>query len=217
MEVKERCKNFKEWEVLSIQDDRKTQFREIIKPQPCLLFSDNGIVRWVCEKRVRSTLWNNGTGFNDFCPYKIGDRIIGKETWQKLETWVEYGSEFYDITKKDSFGSFIEYKATNESKWEGKWKPSTHMSREHSRILLEVTDIRVERLQDISGDDAIKEGVKQVNNCPPMFKDYGNLYPMLDCVTAYNSFKGLWDSINAKKHPWASNSWTWVVTFKRIK
>lgn len=92
--------------------------------------------------------------------------------------------------------------------WERKKRiPSIHMPRWASRITLEITDVRVERLNDISEADAIAEGCKGVN-CPPDHE--GDLSPQ-------EEFRDLWQSINAAKHPWSSNPWVWVIAFKRVE
>ena len=97
--------------------------------------------------------------------------------------------------------------------------PSIHMPRWASRITLEITEVRVERLNDISEADAKSEGVQ------PYIFGHG---PVSD--SAYNAeggyhngrgyrdgFEILWDSINGKKHPWDSNPWVWVIAFKTVE
>jgi len=90
------------------------------------------------------------------------------------------------------------------------WKPSIHMYKEDSRITLEITGIRVERLQEINTLDIIKEGIR-VNGINPEadIKYLGALY---------SAFVNLWNSLNAKRgHPWENNDWVWVIDFKRIE
>jgi len=89
------------------------------------------------------------------------------------------------------------------------WIPSIFMPRWASRLTLEVTGVRVERVQDISEEDAETEGVE-----PPMLHpdDPANL------DVARGAFADLWDAINAKRgYGWASNPWVWVVTFTRVQ
>lgn len=108
----------------------------------------------------------------------------------------------------------VEYRADTGAKYPGewpadagsnpdcpKWSPSIHMPRWASRLTLEITDVRVERLQDISEADARAEGVQ------PLQMDNGSYLP---------SFEGLWDTLNAKRAPWSSNPWVWVISFKVV-
>lgn len=93
-----------------------------------------------------------------------------------------------------------------------KWRPSIFMRRADSRITLEVTGVRVERLQDISEEDASSEGVEMPSN--GYWLDYrkNNGIPQL---TAKDSFWSLWCSINGDES-WVANPWVWVIEFKRI-
>jgi len=86
------------------------------------------------------------------------------------------------------------------------WKPSIHMPRHLSRITLEVTDVRVERLQDISVADAMAEGVVECNE---------NLRGLEPCMEWRYAYEDLWDSINGPGS-WDANPWVWVIEFKRV-
>lgn len=99
------------------------------------------------------------------------------------------------------------------------WRPSIYMPRWASRITLEVTEVRVERLQDISEEDAQAEGVERCDGFPlslgyPAGEDDGKcvLYP-----SAVRAFSVLWDSLNHERAPWRSNPWVWVIRFKRVQ
>ena len=95
------------------------------------------------------------------------------------------------------------YKATDEAKYpDAVWKPSIHMFRHDSRITLEVTDVRVERLQDISADDCQAEGITR--------RDY-----RLGDDDWQDAYKRLWESINGPGS-WDANPWVWVVEFARV-
>ncbi|MGE5866558.1 MAG: hypothetical protein ACM32J_15885, partial [Rhizobacter sp.] len=83
-----------------------------------------------------------------------------------------------------------------------RWKPSIHMPRAASRITLEGTGVRVERLQDISRGDAMAEGCPSPN--------------MRDGDDPRKWYADLWDSINGASSCWDANPWVWVVEFKRI-
>ena len=92
-----------------------------------------------------------------------------------------------------------------------KWLPSIHMPRWASRITLEITNIRVERLQDITQEDAKAEGVD------PWFPKTESLKDLFTNGSYRNGFHELWDSINAKTHPWDSNPWVWVIEFRKVQ
>lgn len=84
------------------------------------------------------------------------------------------------------------------------WKPSIFMPRVLSRITLEITEVRVQWLQEISEEDALAEGCSRWKGVPGDGEQ-----------SAVQAYVKLWDSINAKKHPWVSNPWVWAITFKQ--
>lgn len=165
------------------------------------------------------------------CPYgKMGDRLWVRESWRP-RSWgsdfewmmIQYkeGDDVKEINPSDVWGDDAEVvwaKMSRECVGAGnpttdsgdfilekplKWRASIFMPRAVSRITLEITNIRVERLQDISEEDAKAEGV------PPFdWNDGWSLRPV-------PAFEKLWDSINGAKHPWSSNPWVWCVNFKR--
>lgn len=85
-----------------------------------------------------------------------------------------------------------------------KWRPAIFMPRHASRLTLEITDVRVELLQDISEENALADGGWKYTNCP-VHKN------------PQESFHLLWDSINGKRHPWESNPWVWVLGFRKLE
>jgi hypothetical protein len=103
-------------------------------------------------------------------------------------------------------------------------RPSIHLPRRRSRITLEVTSIRVERLQAITEADARAEGIHGWSKDRALYKwapaDHegdGPCWPWVDCPkTAQEAYVRLWDEINGARAPWASNPWVWVVEFKRL-
>jgi hypothetical protein len=101
---------------------------------------------------------------------------------------------------------WVRYRATDEADVpEGtKWRPSIFMPRQLSRITLEVTAVRVERLQDITDNDAMAEGISEDDVL------------RIGALWARDAFKALWDSINGKRAAWVSNPWVAVVTFRRL-
>jgi len=101
-----------------------------------------------------------------------------------------------------------------------KWKSPLFMPERAARIFLEITDVKVERLNEISEEDAISEGVNMYSDRAAMMIDQetaGYTNDLIDNSTAKTLFVELWDSINAKTHPWESNPWVFAYTFKTIK
>ena len=130
--------------------------------------------------------------------------------------------EHYDHLAPSKVPDFaeVQYFATDEETMlRGKWRPSIYMPEWASRITLEIKDIRVERVQDISNDDAEAEGLSP--NCDHKYAEYN---ACTDCMNTgwagppREDFPQLWDSINLKRgYPWSENCWVWVVEFERIE
>lgn len=148
-----------------------------------------------------------------FPKYNVGDLIWVRETFQKREgTVMPLGlSKYY-------------FKAGWKGCTDLRWKPSIHMPKEAARIWLRVTNVRVERLQNITEDDAIAEGVSCRMNPPvnPFMKpfrtyyDYMNAaFPSFGVITASKSFSSLWKSINGEQS-FQQNPWVWVVEFEVV-
>ncbi|KPX55577.1 hypothetical protein LCH33_002832 [Pseudomonas amygdali] len=150
-------------------------------------------------------------GNADLCPYgKVGDRLWGREAWQA-------DAQVNEVAPRElSHGEPIRYPADGASRQTGcsmitpgKTRPSIHMPRWVSRILLEIIDVRVERLQEISRSDIRAEGLE----CPPelasddVSPNYRDWYPA--------AWRDLWESINGAES-WNANPWVWVVEFKRV-
>lgn len=133
-----------------------------------------------------------------------------RETWAKSEL-------FENVQSGGPLNTLIHYKASENQidypvKFKrSKWKPSIFMPKSACRLFVEVTNVRIERLKDISEGDARKEGVERLF---PNFKSYNKNHPF--CYTAYGSFKSLWQSINGADS-WESNPWVWVIEFERIE
>lgn len=179
--------------VRAILEGRKTQTRRIVKPQPpagsVSPHYENGWWmwrKWTPEGRAHGI---NSTRHGDQrSPYgEDGDRLWVRETWQ------------HDALHDDK----IYYRADRfaETVFD-KWRSSMMMPRSASRIMLEVINVRIERLQDISDNDARDEGVSP--------KHYNSRADHRD------AYIDLWESINAKRAPWASNPWVWVINFKKL-
>lgn len=133
---------------------------------------------------------------NSLCPYgNPGDTLWVRETWGPFEGGFIYRADEGPNVKPD----------------DGRWHPSIHMPRDASRLSLLIKSVRVERLQEISEADAFAEGVGHYVDSGAA----GEATPD-GARTAREWFAQLWDTINAKSHPWASNPWVWVVEFEKI-
>ena len=234
--LKERPILFSTPMVRAILDGRKTQTRRIIKPQPYVLNSTSAEL---------NQLFKDGL-MHRACPYgKIGDLLWVRETWADLTEG--YGTPWERFNLKPPF---IWYKADGDQPDIGNgasqlesWKPSIFMPRWASRITLRITNVRVERLQDISEMDAIAEGVAplfteeeiarrpELNSCKGAYRNYlwhgligktitGKQSDAWECQysgydNAKNSFSSLWESINGSGS-WEATPWVWVVEFERV-
>ena len=174
----------------------------------------------------------------DACPFgDVGDRIWVRETWATLGNedgcCVDWEG---NLCKVDERSAARIYRAsceqrpgdyglwsipddtywkphTKEHKFEGAWRPSIHMPRWASRILLEITDVRVERLNAINEHDAQAEGVAKLRG--GFWKHYQPGWTQHQ-LSARGSFVTLWKSIYGDES-WNSNPWVWVIKFKRIE
>jgi len=139
-------------------------------------------------------------------PYKIRDIVYVRETWCPCATLESYFTNTNLYTyKADYSDSEIAYL---ESKKGVKWKPSIHMPREAARIFLKATDVRVERLQDISESDARKEGCTIGDKISPTSSI---------AMSATQSFIWKWDIISKDKNKWAYNPYVWVIEFEKVE
>jgi len=227
--------------VRAILDGSKTQTRRIVKPQPF----DRSYSRHDHRMAYASGRVADGDEIDGFyaystssggewrarCPYgQPGDRLWVRETWledpEDDGTWhyTQYmgckGSPLSEIPKKFRKPEHCIYREG----WDGvdlRWRPSIHMPRWASRILLEIVSVRVERLQAIGDNDALTEGVERVENNygnGPAYCDYG-MKNQDDTAEWFNSpvdsYQSLWESINGAGS-WDANPWVWVVEFKRV-
>lgn len=159
------------------------------------------------------------------CPFgKPGDVLYVKEKFTYITFLKElrpgYASHqsLIEWMRQNNFKSPVLYYDNDVEHDLYIWKPSIYMSKMIARIWLEIIDVRVERLQDISEKDAISEGIHQTfisdNRADCAWKNYmdngrGSLQPK-------DSFNSLWESINGADS-WSNNPWVWVVEFKRIE
>lgn len=234
VQVKERPILFSGPMVRAILEGRKTQTRRVVKP-----LKTSGLIHWNPVILNGSGGWSDEHGSLIKCPYgKPGDRLYVRETFYAFGRWETKFSkskgrdEWHFIDFAPAFGPYRYMDTPPESVCQGKskntgwWKrPSLFMPRAASRIVLEITDIRVERLQDISEQDAIAEGLASVTKDGKLYK-YG--IPDIDGypggvgwewqywkTLASSAFMTLWHSINGPES-WNQNPFAWVVEFKKI-
>ena len=158
------------------------------------------------------------------CPYGlVGDRIWVRETFQGPLVSEELFEEYRAHPEKFETPQYCEYAANGGAKPEycdlddnlrHGWRPSIHMPRWASRLTLEITSVRVERLNDISEEDARAEGIIDGGclNCGEP-EPCGCVNPQPDATDA---FAYLWQSIYGQEN-WDANPWVWVIAFKRIE
>jgi len=209
--------------VRAILEDQKLQTRRVMKPQP--YFSHDN---WWFEKKGMVYALPNGKefctpalGIWDVCPYgRAGDRLWVKETWRVVNTFdglrpSEISSQFAEGRTASVWYKYPVWMCNDkeyEKKFQGRWRSARFMPRWASRILLEITDIRVERVQDITEQDAIAEGFEKSYYYKPLSSSREVLN------YARDSFGEGWDSINEKRgFGWDVNPWVWVIEFKVVE
>lgn len=216
--MKERPILFSAPMVRALLDGSKTQTRRVVK------FSRTDFDTFINKVPYKSAC----------CPYgRPGDRLWVRETWRigswddGCGVWIDY-CDGPDKTRRecsdvDMFYRLLEQigddlrrqgiEPTNGTmyEWEPgqsplRWRPSIHMPRWASRITLEITDVRVQRLQDITPADCVAEGYPS----PP-----GTRYAQEE-IAALDWYRALWESINGPSS-WDANPWVWVIEFRRLE
>ena len=207
--MKERPILFSSDMVRAILDGRKTQTRRIIKPQPDVIHNGEpywnvgGYRAWRHRGIVNPMLM--GTYNPLICKYgQPGDRNWVKETFIAGKGVGGYAHGVCPDTNPDGETIDVIYRADGMEveRLAGPWTPSIRMPRWASRITLEITGVRVERLQDISEEDAEAEGCK-------------NSLHLQGGRFARENFEHLWWTINGDGS-WEENPWVWVITFRKI-
>lgn len=224
--MKERPILFSAPMVRAILDGRKTQTRRIVK---------TSVAPWLLDPAHG---WDDAYVLdpeNELvarCPFGApGDRLWVKETWQAWRCVSAEADEWEAITKavrgdltlKEWFAENgeqpVEYRATSETV--GPWTPAIFMQRWASRITLEVTDVRVERLQAITEEDARAEGFPLPGPQPTKLRvthpDGRVESSQVETVffDARGNFCALWEGINGRGS-WDANPWVWIVGFRRL-
>ncbi|HAE76624.1 hypothetical protein JC794_16345 [Morganella morganii] len=226
--MKERGVIFNSEMVRAILAGRKTQTRRIVKSVPTTHDFHGWIMSSTCAKDEGKAVWAIGDSpllkdpIRLNCPLgKIGDRLWVRETWQGPLVDYENANKLYkdpepfqtikNCVYKADGDACPEYFDADDNLRYG-WKSSAQMPHWASRILLEITGVRIERLQDISEDDAVAEGVAPLHG--GYWKHYQPGWTQHQ-LSARGSFVTLWNSINGVD-AWYKNPWVWVIEFRRV-
>ena len=198
--------------VRALLSGRKTQTRRIIKPQPEATLSGSLSGKWL-SRPLNGLLLPKIEDIAIHCPFGVvGDRIWVRETFQGplfdydlMDSYCKDPTPFekpkFCVYKADGVPAPEFYDADDELHC--CWRPSIHMPRWASRILLEITNVRVERLQSITLGDICKEV-----GC--------GLYDFRPATYGFQVWEELWKSIYGAEN-WQANPWVWVIEFKRVE
>jgi hypothetical protein len=216
-QIKERSILFSAPMVRAILDGRKTVMRRPVK---------GSALKWL-EEFVPEFV---ALTANELCPFgKIGDRLWVRETWYCDHSEVMSGPylkpDDLDISEARDDGTLV-YAADGLTPYEADqpvWKPSIHMPRWACRILLEITDVRVERLQGGEGETAfesryVAEGINRIHqgDGDHAFHPFKNEPGPGNWTDPFDAWRELWVSVNGADS-WNANPWVWVVEFKRVQ
>lgn len=231
--MKERGMIFNGEMVRALLSGRKTQTRRSMKVQPSEGFTPMNMAlepdykaRWYtpgivdkegylqpASKEVFGVA-NENEGYS--CPFgAVGDRIWVREAFRVHSRATDVATLVYKASERNSWTEQthrVPVAVCNKPATPEKWTPSLHMPRWASRILLEITDVRVERLNSISQEDAQAEGL-ELTGWRPAYSDPDSGG---EVITPYDNFAELWSSIYGDES-WQANPWVWVIEFKRVE
>ncbi|EEJ6521268.1 hypothetical protein QF13_000188 [Salmonella enterica subsp. enterica] len=217
--MKERGMIFNGEMVRAILDGRKTQTRRIMKNQPAGDYPETpALIRNVGTGFQWHGLYGESSIFN--CPLgSIGERIWVRETFRVHSRASDVATLVYRASVRNSWTEQthrVPVAVCNKPAIPEKWTPSIHMPRWASRITLEITDVRVERLHNISERDALREGLFQLPASGRYCLQPGMQYFGMASHSAKEVYSWLWASIYGEES-WAANPWVWVIEFKRVE
>lgn len=216
--------------VRAILDGRKSCTRRIVKPQPqgrlCYTFAGGDCGTWGYPSKTAYENWGDEYKLPEDItdeelkrrwnpPYHTDDILYVRETWEHFECCCCEGDEHGNCYREPqqsvlnkSCGCYM-YRATDEIYGDARWRPSIHMPKEAARIWLKVTDVRVERLQEITLEQICREGVEI--EYPYVLNGEEKIY----------AFSNLWNGTVKKsdldRYGWDANPWVWVIKFERCE
>ncbi|WP_397321977.1 hypothetical protein [Pantoea agglomerans] len=196
--------------VRAVLDGRKTQTRRVMKVQPHAGVRNSPFVKSGIE---------DGHGKELVCPFgEVGDRLWVRETFRVHSRATDVATLVYKASEQQSWTQQthrVPIEKCNKPAVVDKWTPSIHMPRWASRITLEITSVRVERLQDISAEDVTAEGIKTLGESM-----WGSQWwvdaPQAAINDAHLQFSIIWSKIYGEES-WHANPWVWVIEFKRVE
>ena len=216
--------------VRAILDGRKTQTRRVVQPQP---WEDVGTLRvgvYHPEIVVRGEYepgpeefgaWSEDGEFAVRCRYGApGDRLWVREahaleSYERIVYRADRAAQYVQDFPFGGMGRFGHMFWLSSDYEPDRWRPSIHMPRWASRLTLEITDVRVERVQEISESDAEAEGLTKRGHWWDVGSDWKG--DGLD-TTASGAFRMRWDALNAKRgYGWDANPWVWCLAFKVVQ
>lgn len=210
--------------VQAILNGDKTQTRRINKMDLSQLETDTNDKNYLYLEDE----YGESHHLNEYAPYKTGDILYVRETWQK--------SEYFDYSLKNRYfykADFDSEELQDIKEREIRWRPSIHMPKIAARLFLEVINVRAQGIQDITNEEVLKEGMKSYTKDNLIFK-----YALSDewwedyCVKHRKQFRGtpwqempqepqqafkyLWNSCYNYPKSWVCNPWVWVIEFEKI-
>ncbi|HHX5675160.1 TPA: hypothetical protein ACVFEZ_005098 [Klebsiella pneumoniae] len=215
--ITERGMIFNAEMVRALLSGRKTQTRRIIKPQPEATLSGSLSGKWL-SRPLNGLLLPKIEDIAIHCPFgSVGDRIWVREAFRVHSRATDVATLVYKASERNSWTEQtrrVPVAVCNKPATPEKWTPSLHMPHWASRILLEITNVRVERLNAISEEDARAEGIIDGGclNCGEP-EPCGCANPEPDATDA---FAYLWQSVYGQES-WNANPWVWVISFERIE
>jgi hypothetical protein len=192
--------------VRALLDGSKTQTRRVAKINRIDAHPQNSKIQIATIQGKGEQFWMNSqpdhrNHISKACPYgQVGDQLWVRETFNRTNPHGKDGHYFYRADEAHEFPDAI-------------WKPSIFMPRDASRITLEITGARVERLQAISDSDCKAEGIQVETSYDFAFShiDREHHHELLQ-----GSYASLWESLNGAGS-WDLNPWVWVIEFKKVK